>query len=188
MLSSIIIDDLNQRFEGDLNVALACVFCNFRRTGEQSADHLLASLVRQAVSGRLPDNFKTSFNKIKAQNKRPTRSDLISALASFSETFDKVFIIIDALDECANDDGTALLEACSELRDLKSFHFMFTSRFSGPAVEFLAHEPSFEIRARDDDVRMFLKGHLGKLPSFVKNSLDLQIEVIEQIVSATKGM
>ncbi|KAH7176018.1 hypothetical protein EDB81DRAFT_611468, partial [Dactylonectria macrodidyma] len=47
---------------------------------------------------------------------------------------------------------------------------------------------SLEIRARDDDVQMYLTGQMYKLPHFVRSSPDLQNKIKTTIAKAVNGM
>lgn len=47
---------------------------------------------------------------------------------------------------------------------------------------------SLEIRASDEDVQRYLKGHLSQLPSFVSRNPYLQKEIITAIMKTVDGM
>jgi len=47
ILTSIVVDDLSTRFQGDLSTSFAYMYYNFRRQDEQKVDNLLASLLKQ---------------------------------------------------------------------------------------------------------------------------------------------
>src|SRR5580700_3936070 len=65
ILTSIVVDDLNTRFLADQNVGIAYLYCNFRRRDEQSAEDLLASLLKQLTREQfsLPDRVKTLYDQ-----------------------------------------------------------------------------------------------------------------------------
>ena len=53
VLTSIVVNNLHERYHDDANVGIAYVYCNFRRQDEQKLDHLLAGLLRQ-LAGQYP--------------------------------------------------------------------------------------------------------------------------------------
>src|SRR3569833_1128288 len=46
ILTSVVIQDLTNRFGDDKSIGIAYLYCNFRRQDEQKADNLLASLLK----------------------------------------------------------------------------------------------------------------------------------------------
>jgi hypothetical protein len=49
ILTSIVVDDLMTRFQNDLTIGIAYIYCNFRRKDEQKINDLLASLLKQLL-------------------------------------------------------------------------------------------------------------------------------------------
>src|SRR3569833_3064754 len=46
ILTSIVVNDLHERYHDDLSIGVAYLYCNFRLHDEQMLDHLLAGLLR----------------------------------------------------------------------------------------------------------------------------------------------
>jgi hypothetical protein len=107
MLTAITIDDLTMRFEHEADIGITYLYCNFRRQDEQKADHLLASLLKQLSQERtsLPDSVKALYEKHKDKRTRPSFDEISRTFQSVVAMFSKVFIVIDALDECRTTDG-----------------------------------------------------------------------------------
>jgi hypothetical protein len=53
ILTSIVVNDLNTRFTANQNVGIAYLYCNFRQRDEQSAEGLLASLLKQLTLAQI---------------------------------------------------------------------------------------------------------------------------------------
>jgi hypothetical protein len=53
ILTSIVVDNLCNRFHNDATVGIAYVYCNFRRKDEQKIDALLASLLKQPAKSQV---------------------------------------------------------------------------------------------------------------------------------------
>ncbi|KAH7176019.1 hypothetical protein EDB81DRAFT_609735, partial [Dactylonectria macrodidyma] len=64
ILASILIKNLHERYYGNVNVGVACLYCNFGRQDEQKLNHLLASLLRQLAGHypALPESVKGLYD------------------------------------------------------------------------------------------------------------------------------
>ena len=103
--------------------------------------------------------------------------------------FSRVFIVVDALDECQRSGGcrTRFLTEISALQTRRANIFV-TSRFGAEIAERFRGSVSLEIRARPEDVRRYVDGHISHLPSFVGRNPNLQEEIKIEIVKAVDGM
>jgi hypothetical protein len=111
IITSAVIDTLRSLFAKDEDVALAYVYCDFRRYHEQKAEDLLSSLLKQLSQGRssLPDPVRSLYDEHRRNRTRPSVSDISTNLQSVAAMYSRVFIVIDALDECQH----ALWSACT---------------------------------------------------------------------------
>jgi Cdc6-like AAA superfamily ATPase len=102
ILTSIVVDDLNTRFSNDPTIGIAYIYCNFQRQDEQKAEDLLASLLKQLSQGRssLPDNVKSLYDCYRDKRTRPSFDEILRTLQFVTGMYSRVFIVIDALDEC----------------------------------------------------------------------------------------
>jgi hypothetical protein len=90
--------------------------------------------------------------------------------------FSRVFIIVDALDECQASGkcrSTLLLEVFSLQTKTKANFFAISRPMPDIEREFKAY-PSREILASDGDVRRYLDSHMSELPEFILKKPDLQ--------------
>ncbi|KAH8623207.1 hypothetical protein IG631_22364 [Alternaria alternata] len=188
--ASIINADLWERYGSDNTIGLAHLFCNYRRQDEQTLDALLSGLLRQLVEPRasLPKHVEEFYVSQKGS------SDRIEATARtlqlVASTYSRVFIVIDALDECSASHGCriALLSRIQELQNTCGINLLVTSRFIPEIVEKFKTASMIEIQADRDDVRRYLSENMSRLPSFVRNKAELQEEIISRIVEAVRGM
>lgn len=193
ILTSVLVNDLHRRYRDDASVGIAYIYCNFQWQEKQKINDLLASLVRQLAehSSSLPGDVKDLYRRHKAGKTRPSSEEFSSSLHAAATTYSRLFIVIDALDECQRSDGCRA-RFLSELFDIQQRHganILATSRFiQDIEKEFEGRSVRVEIRARDDDVRMYLDGHMHKLLSFVLSSPDLQRIIKTTIAGAINGM
>jgi hypothetical protein len=104
--------------------------------------------------------------------------------------YSRVFIIIDALDECQISDGCRqrFLSGLVSLQGKCGANLFATSRPISSIEKEFKGNPVLEIRASEDDVRRYLNGHMFRLPGFVVRSPELQEEIKTDIVKAVDGM
>jgi hypothetical protein len=192
ILTAITIDDLTMRFRSEADIGIAYLYCNFRRQDEQKADDLLISLLKQLSQERasLPDSVKALYKKHKDKRTRPSFDEISKTLQSVAIMFSRVFIIIDALDECRTTDGcrTRLLTEIFLTQAKSRANVFATSRFLPEVTERFEETISLEIRASEEDIRRYLDGCMFRLPAFVSRSPDLQGEIKTGIVLLVKGM
>jgi hypothetical protein len=107
ILTSIVVDYLYTMFQKDPNIGIAYLFCNFRRKDEQNINDLLASLLKQLAKGQpsLLGTVKDIYDQHKAKQTRPSLEEISRSLQAVAVLYSRVYIIIDALDECQVSDS-----------------------------------------------------------------------------------
>ena len=192
ILTSIVVEELTTQFSKDPNISIAYIYCNFRRQDEQKISDLLASLLKQLVESQpsLLGSVKTLYGRHKDRRTRPSLDEISGVLQSVAATYSRVFIIVDALDECQISDGCRqrFLAGLFNLHAKCGANLFVTSRPISSIEKEFKGNPMLEIRASDEDVRIYLEGHMFRLPGFVVRSPDLQEEIKTDIVKAVNGM
>ncbi|QMW26979.1 hypothetical protein G4B84_002268 [Aspergillus flavus NRRL3357] len=173
--------------------------------GPQQSDHFIkdnailpgysrGSLLKQLAcqTPTLPECLKNLYGNHKNQQTRPTSDEIWTALHTIGSSYEKVFIIIDALDECqVSESGCAkFLAELFRLQDATPVNIFATSRFIDDIKEVFQKRRAIflEIRARDNDIEKYLEGHMSSLPSFISRELSLANEVKARIVEVVDGM
>lgn len=202
ILTSIVIEYLHDKFRkadaqgdnqnGDSDIGIAYLYCNFKRQHEQQAEDLLASLLKQLTQIRtsLPDGLKSLYNEHKCKGTRMSLDEISRTLQSVAAMYSRVFIIVDALDECQAT-GHCRTRFLTEIFDLQAkcgVNIFATSRFIPEVIEKFGDSISLEIRASEQDVQKYIDGHISHLPSFVRCRPDLQEEIKTAIINAVDGM
>ncbi|PKY00168.1 nucleoside phosphorylase [Aspergillus campestris IBT 28561] len=190
MMTAIVIDDLTTRLLQDQSVGIAYIYCNFRHKDEQRLEDLLASLLKQLCQDRpfALDIVRPIHNKHKNKQTRPLLGEIMQALVSVARIYSRVFIIVDALDECQTSDG-CLAGFLSQLTNLQAqcgVNIFATSRFIPQISETFKSSTKLEIRAHDQDIRGYLRARVSQLQSTILAS---HIEDIQNsITEAADGM
>ncbi|KAI1377192.1 hypothetical protein F4677DRAFT_459094 [Hypoxylon crocopeplum] len=192
IIASIVIDSLSARFEDDSSVGIAYIYCNFRRQAEQTTEDLSMSLLKQLAQSRqsLPDAVKDLHNQHRRMETRPSANEISSALKLVASLYSRVFIVVDALDECQTSGGcrTKLLLEVFDLQKQDGTNILATSRFIPEILSEFTTSTSLEIRATKEDVRRYLKGHMEQLPPFVLRNSKVIEDIINIISEAADGM
>lgn len=193
--SSVVIDYLQHTFSQDDDIAIAFIYCDYK--AEQTVSHLLGSLLQQLVqqSSKVSDEIVACHQQHIQQSTIPliTEYSRLLHVQLFSQppVFSRVFVVIDALDECGETTREILL---SELRKLQSTlcllvttrpHFMFalSHAFEKACV--------LEIRASAEDIERYVQARIDtdvRLKRLLGGDPILQAEVITTIVSKAQGM
>ncbi|PMD16666.1 hypothetical protein NA56DRAFT_632935 [Hyaloscypha hepaticicola] len=190
ILTSIIVEHLTTRFRNNKSVGIAYLYCNFRRQHEQKPEDLITSLLKQLLQklSSVPGSVKVLYNQHK--DKQPSLDEKLKTLESVIATFSRVYIIIDALDECQLSGGCRprFLSSILSLQARTGARLFITSRPIPDIKETFKNCLSLEILASDEDIQTYLSGHMSQLPKFVSNKPKLQEEIVTEIVKAVKGM
>jgi predicted ATPase len=192
ILTSIVVGDLSTRFEDESSNGIAYIYCNFKRKNEQRLEDLLANVLKQLAQARssLPQSVKSLYDRCKFSKTRPSINDISIALCSVAAEFSRVFILIDALDECQVNDScrAKLVLQLSQIQTKCGANLFATSRFIPDITERFEREAWLEIRASEQDIKRYVDGHIDELPRFVRRDPELQEEISSKIIKATDGM
>ncbi|EEU34254.1 uncharacterized protein NECHADRAFT_85540 [Fusarium vanettenii 77-13-4] len=192
ILTSTVVEDLTAKFLGDTNTAVAYIYFNFRRKDDQKLNNLLASILRQCIQhlNRLPDSVSALEGQCKGSSRRPSLDELLATLQSVSAGCSRLFIVVDALDECQASDGcrASLLSELFKLRARCGVNIFATSRFIPDIVDTFENGTTLEIRASSEDVERYVKGRMEHLQPFVRRNKQLQEEIKVGISAAVDGM
>lgn len=155
-------------------------------------DDLLASLLKQLAEGEnpLPKAVKDLYDRHKKDRTRPSLEDFSKTLQSVAASYPRVFVLVDALDECQVAGGcrTRFLSEMFTLQEKSGVRLMATSRFIPEITERFKESETLEILASSEDVHKYLEGQLFQLPSFVTSNAELQEQIKTSIVQSVHGM
>ena len=135
------------------------------------------------------NDVKALYESHKDKRTRPTFDELRKILQSEMERYLKTFIIVDALDEISEVDGTRD-KLLTTLRSLGStVNLLATSR--EPPSPSCHDAKCLEIHASEQDVRRYIEGrlpHEHRLAKHVNGDRELQEEIVKKIIENVKGM
>ncbi|RYP05212.1 hypothetical protein DL765_009909 [Monosporascus sp. GIB2] len=159
-LTSTVVHDLTTRFQKDPTVNIAYIYCNFRRKDEQKIDDLLASVLKQVAQNHtpLPKSVRDLYDQHKQKRTQPSLDEIMKILFTVTAMYSKLFIIVDALDECQASDGcrSKFLRALFNLQATTTANIFATSRHNPDIENEFKHCISLEIFARNEDIDRYL--------------------------------
>jgi ankyrin repeat domain-containing protein 50 len=167
----------------------------------QTPARLLSGLWRQLVikSGKLSEGVQALYQRKRGQDL--TTEEVLRILTACCAEFQKVFLIIDALDECSQTFSSdqsdpitnrdRLLNALKTLHRLTNVNIMITSR---PEVSITYTFPSAQIlpiRATDDDISKYVTSRVTSVPRFLavlRTSVGLEDLIRSTVVEKAGGV
>ncbi|EHK20869.1 uncharacterized protein TRIVIDRAFT_132430, partial [Trichoderma virens Gv29-8] len=197
ILTSVIINNLYERLKKGSKVGIAYLYCNFWQHAKQELYDLLISLVKQLALGidDLPKDAKKIIDDYKANKQRPSLDAIKNLLQYIAASYSRVFILIDALDECQESGGcrTNLLDEIFFLQEREKVNIFATSRFIPEITEKFRDCKCIKIRAIKEDVQIYVqdqlkRGHMEHLPSLIESKPALKDAIIREISDAVDGM
>jgi len=191
MMAATAIDHLC-RTAGSDDVGTAYLFCSYKTQADQSVASLLAALLKQLVQSRpnIAAPVTNMYDHHSKRSSRPSLDEILQGLHSVCSNYAAVYIIVDALDECADRDGGRgrLIDKLRELQARIDVQLLFTSRFIPEITQRFESNSVLEVRASEEDVRRFVAGQVLRLPKCIQRDEELKQAVQNKIVEAVDGM
>ncbi|KAJ7852035.1 hypothetical protein B0H14DRAFT_813177 [Mycena olivaceomarginata] len=190
VLASVVVDNLRTNLEGP-DTGVAVIYLNHKESDVQSPSNLLAGVWRQLVFRKsISPTMHRLYETHREQRTRPCLEETCSVLCSTVSKLSRVFIVVDALDECPEQQRDTLLRCLSALG--RTVSLMLTSR---PHINVEGIIPNnlgiLEIRANEDDMRRYIDAQMSKssrLSKHIRNCPGLRAEIEGRIISRSGGM
>jgi len=174
----------------DENVAVISIFCNYKDQVHQTASAVIGSIMKQLLQTKL-ETCRQFYQQHERKGSHPSVGEYVQLLQVECTGFKHIYIIVDALDEAADDDGTRS-NIITVLRSLPAYvSLMVTSRPLASIKNNFAGSKTLEILADDEDIRHYIRGRVGqesRLARHVKAHPSLLDAIMEAIVNTAQGM
>lgn len=187
VLMATVIDHLQHQFGHDPKVGIAYVYFGMKGESSLSVLDIIASILRQLsqVQRLLPKSVKDAYHD--GQRPHIGLEQLFLMIKEVASAFSRVFLVVDALDECQNAD---FLPNIVKIQEETGASLVATSRPIRHIQEQITADAFLKIRATNRDVLQYLHGRIGSLESFhpLRQSPQLLEEVLSVISTRTDGM
>jgi Cdc6-like AAA superfamily ATPase len=188
IIAAIVIDHLLAKSQHEPHTGIAYIYCNFQRQDEQTVEKLLANLLKQLAQRQssLPKTVQDLYEKYEKSGTLPSLHQITAALHSTAAAFEKVFFIIDALDECQSLAQTKLLDTLFDLQTEARANILATSRINDDIKRRFDGCATVEISAANEDVLAYLNGQLSlRRLDFIDE--DIQEKIRDSVPKAAGG-
>jgi hypothetical protein len=162
----IIVNHLQTSLGTNEMVGIAFICCNYIDQAKQTVSNLVSSLLKQMVQHRwaISDNVNSFYQCHRRESTHPTLDQITCVLQSEIRTYPKVFIVVDALDECREDDGTRVRLLLTRGLDINSKDLDGRTPLSFAAQ--YGHEEVVKLLLVRDDLSVNLTDSIGWAPLF----------------------
>ena len=160
---------------------------------DQTVTNLIASLLQQLIQRHsvVPNRVRKLYEQHVSKRTRPTLAECHELLRLELTGCSRAFIIVDALDECNESNGTRSGLIAELLSLPPTTYLLITSRHVLSIEEKLNQSPRLEICASDTDVRIYLEDRIQKesrLKRHVQADPSLRKSIVDTIVQKVQGM
>ncbi len=128
------------------------------------------------------------YNQCHRDGTQPTLDALTKILLQEFESFQCVYVILDALDEFANDKRKELIEKIRSLGD--NIHLLVTSRDIPKIGQLFKEDARLDIQAVEADIESFVIDKLsqGDLSDLINGDDNLHQTIITGVAKKARGM
>jgi Cdc6-like AAA superfamily ATPase len=190
VLTSAIIDRLSKSLDGPQKVGLAYFYCDHRLQAEQGAFDIGANILKQLLErcASIPNDLTELHRRTPLSG--PTalgESCFEEHIPSVCTNYDRVFVLIDGLDECEPSERDELLSLLSCLPKQSRINIFATSRHFHGIKRQMKNAVSLEVRGTVKGTERFLSGKVGQLHHLVQQNDSLQELICKEISEAVDG-
>jgi hypothetical protein len=151
---------------------------------------LLGSIIRQLINQQtdIPEDVRELYHEHTRDGLQPNLAEFSKLLRSITSHFSRVYIIVDALDECNEIEktGSFLLE---QLQGLKPHVQLFLT--SRPHEEHISSAVEFKVAAQEDDIRKYLSAQISQTSNLASPCTEderLREDIIDKIIKQSGEM
>ena len=179
---------------GEENVAVAAFYCDFLSQQEHTIANIMGAILKQLVGrGGIGRDLREAFKKAQKEvgGRGPRLADLMRMLRTAIASLPKVFICIDALDECLPKFLQDLLESLRDIvRESPSTRIFLTGR---PHVRediqrYFPKAVVIPISPNSDDIRNYVERRLDRDSEPEAMTGDLRADIVKVILEKISDM
>lgn len=191
--SSVVIDHF---IEGATtkNYGVAYMYFEYKERELQTPTNILGGLVRQLVGQvpELPAEIEKLFDKLESRGgKKPKFEELYNALTVIFRSFDQVFLVFDALDECdPKTQRKGLLPLFHRMRKSGANLFVTSRQYPEDIQASFSEEAKIELVPTEEDIGAYIRRRIeedSRAKRLVRQA-KCQDRIVPELVSSSQGM
>ena len=198
ILCSTILEHVLQSYAQTANVAVLYFFFDFQDIDKQQHEGMIRSLLSQLCMHRasVPPVLETLYSSCMDGGREPTFGALLKTFHQMAATFEKTFLILDALDEC--EARSELLENIEDMISWEDTNLRVcaTSRREKDIEDSILHLTNEKNRIYiqstlvNGDIRVYVHYQLitNKKLQRLKNEPNVQMEIEDKLMDKVDGM
>lgn len=194
MLCSTIIERTNDQITKDTTCGFAYFYFDFNSGEKQAIDGFLCSVLAQLSCQMepFPDSIIALYDENYKLSSRPKRDMLVGTLFTLAKNFRRVYVVVDALDECSDRIGIADLIVTIMSRKKEEINILGTSRKEQELEVGLRDVSSQGISVQsamvDRDIALHVRSQLSKDNQLRGWSDSVKTEIETALVEGAHGM
>ena len=192
VFTSIAVNHVTEKI-GDRTPALVYIYCHYANDMTFAVENLLGSIVRQLIEqashAETVAELKT-FLSNPARNRKMTKDDTSSWIEVLFRNFGVVYVFVDALDECPEDDRDELLRRLQRY-SLGNVRVLLTSRSNVDVKSLIPRAKKVVIAAAIEDITAYVESKIrrnGRLTRLTARNPELKSHIMSTVCSQANGM
>jgi hypothetical protein len=174
-------------------MAFAFLYFNYKEQSEQTTTNMISSILQQLLQKlpRIPQDLLDIYESNIRKNTRPALQEILQLLEYVISEIPRTYLVIDALDECTDINGTRSQLIRQMLKLPADLKILCTSRDLPDIEQLFGEEDELRIQAQSTDVEKFLIERIDKSSRLKKHVLadpSLLKEITTTIIARVEGM
>ncbi|KAJ7109031.1 hypothetical protein C8R43DRAFT_904990 [Mycena crocata] len=191
VLASLIVEHLDAVQTSQHHIGLAWIYCNYKEKSKETLDSNFFSIARQlaAVSPEIYNHFKSAHRQ--DPHNRPSPNQLLSD-GILTRGFKQVFIVVDALDECTEENRAPFLRVMARLQ-ASGANIIITGR--NHVYDYINNSglidiQQIDVRADPEDIAKYVRACMKRphMACVLRKAPSLQQEIVTTVVESCQGM
>ncbi|KAI9155586.1 putative ankyrin repeat protein [Paramyrothecium foliicola] len=189
-IRSAIIDDLTSLC-GSGDTALAYTYFDYKLQDFQTATAVFSSILRQSLAclHEIPEFISNTYKQRSTFGPALAEKELQDLILSVLGSISVAYIIIDALDECAEAYLDSILSFLGQLRSNNKTRVLITSRQHLLVInECLKDDRQMPIEATSEDLTLYINRRLGSPTMKKRINKVLGQNIVDKLLEGARGM
>lgn len=187
--SSLVVEKLSAKYRLSSDNAISFIYCNYKEP-QKSTEYMKAAIKQLA---RRMSEFPADIEQLYDNASNPGNTELQNSFIQISSSFKQVFLVLDALDECTEDQKSDLFDIFRSIVAPSSgsvrvnIKLFITSREEPDIKRGFENFPLIKIETKkvDADIKSYVTSQLKNLRS---EDASLKDEVVNQLVARAGEM